>query len=403
MAYLTQDQVLNQLQGGAQAPNDPTSFNSQAGQGGGGAFVGSASSSPTQGRGGMASPWTNIDSYLKANQNQLGSGIQAVQQKGQEVLQGEQQKLQQAGSQAREGIKKEQSEQVGVDQASRLVNEQNQQGASQIKNYLNQGSASGQFNRPQYQYAQGADAQNWAKVYQDPNAYKQRREEVYGQITGRELTGGQKALQSQLDLSSGQIDPSFEQGKSLWTQYGKSAQDEAAKLESEIKAAEDAYKQNQVGLREYLNKDFGQYSNVEADMNAQNRQQQQAYDNYMSNILQKINQGIAEAQKKGATISKTPEQILKSLQDAGGYTGPGYAPGADYFGQAGQMLNGLSFDAGENYNKAGALQARGEKDLARYNMLADILGQEIIKDHATGRKAKFQPKTMGRTLGGLQG
>ena len=71
MAYVTQDQALNYLTGSEQPQQPQTSGDS------GGAFIGG--SGPAQARGGIRPAFTNVSAYMKANQPDLGKGLQAVQ------------------------------------------------------------------------------------------------------------------------------------------------------------------------------------------------------------------------------------------------------------------------------------------------------------------------------------
>lgn len=411
MAYLTQDNVLQQLQGGQPQVQDPTSAAPQTpgmSGAGGGSFVGGGSTQ--QARGGLQSPWTNIDSYFKANEGQLGTGVQAVQQQAQGVLQGEKEKLQQAGTQAKGAIQKEQGEMVGKDAASQMIAQQNQQGSAQMKGFLG-----GKFDAPQYQYAQGAKAQEYAKGFKDPNAFQGMRENSYRDITGRELTTGQKALQSQFDSLSGLLDSTREQGAKDYSGFEADIAKQAADIGTEAVGAESKYKAEQDALRAMLQEQSGGLdTSLRTQANALNQQNrdiaaqyeaaQRANQDQWSKAYGSLGDFYLDTMSRpaigsGGTRPYTSQAQFESdltqfLRGDKQQSRQSKQKMEDVLSKAGvdknELMRSYSLDRGSEFGVGDTDQSK----VAQFNYIADILGQSGITG-GKGKKASFTQSRRG--------
>ena len=242
MAYATQDQVLNFLQSGDQSQGP-----SQVGSSGGGGLVGGASSPSSQPSGaqpgtGGNNQWTNIQSYLGANQGQNSQRANAIGQAGQSILDKEKSAFT-AKKDETIGAAKKAAEPVtslGTDKASQLIQQaaQSGQGSEQYTQAVNplKQAYTAQYSGPtSFAYGKSADYTNLAKQAGDEQQFKNFLSQFDRNAQGgRELSTGQKALQSQLDVVNPELEAKrqaiADAAKSVGSEIDTGAQDVGSEL-----------------------------------------------------------------------------------------------------------------------------------------------------------------------------
>jgi hypothetical protein len=275
---------------------------------------------------------------------------------------------------------------VGTDAASQMVQQQNQQGSAQIKGYLG-----GRFDAPKYDYSIGADAQKYSTGYKDPNAYQGMRENAYKDITGRELTTGQKSLQSQFDSLSGLLDSSRAKGAEDFTGLETQATSQAEDIGKQIADVQCLY---------------GDLSTQAAALNAANattksqyedlmRRNQSEWDkaygslgNYYLDTMNYYNSPNMESSKPYANKAAFQSELVKYLSGTANQSNQSKTKMNQMLQKAGvdtaELMKNYQLDAGAEYTP-GAVDPGKQ---AQFNYIADILGQKQI-DSSKGKKASI--------------
>jgi hypothetical protein len=212
MAYATQDQVLNYLQGGPQNQNagvDPTTSRPM-GQSGGSGIVGSgAPSAGSQGSGGQGL-WTNIQSYIGANQAGQQQRADTVKQQVQGTFGKEKEQFQQQSQQAKSSVEKatEPVRSMGQDKASQLIqqassSEKGSEGYTQAVDPLKKAVSTQIEPAKTFSYGLGAETQDLGKSVGDQRNFQNFLSIFDKNLQGgRDLTVGQRGLQNQLDVQN---------------------------------------------------------------------------------------------------------------------------------------------------------------------------------------------------------
>lgn len=307
MAYLNQDQVLGMLQGdqggGEQAA--PTGQPQGGGSSGGdGGFVSTSSSGAAQQGSGGQGNWTNIQNYLNANKGVDSSGV--LKSQFTDKLGGEKSRLENEATTAKDTAAAERAKVVGTDKASQLIQDQNNYKVESTSNYNDSYDTTpyttgttttgttglkssgglavgGNTNKEWNVYGKGDNYDSTVGTlrgsldakYEGPDSfnfeqdqgllnrgellgggldeYKKFLGDIYGDAAGRGLTQGQRALQSQLDMSSSNFGANRQNAQNALGDY-KSAYDTLVpETQSAIENAMSGFATGQSDLRNYLN------------------------------------------------------------------------------------------------------------------------------------------------------
>jgi hypothetical protein len=408
MAYVTQDQALNYLTGSEQPQQPQTSGDS------GGAFVG-GSSAGQQASGGLRPSFTNVSAYMKANQPDIGKGLQAVQTKGQDIIGQEKQALQTSGNEAKSKATQAQQSIIGQDQASKLMSAQGSQlknNAKTIKDFLGQSAPTNP-----YQYQMGQGAQTVGQASTTPEGFNQYKYDIYRDITGQNLTTGQRALQNQFDVASG-LESQTRQGlsdiyKGYETDVGNQAQD-INKLYGDIWSQQE---KAQSAIMKYLGKEQGLIqSDLQKQANALNKQSAKAQELYkqdqaklaaLENKLAKTSKynkvnvampspetpyfgGYDNIWKEGDTIGNEGDQVIKGGGDINKEVSPdpiiykSKTRNKEYDELVKKIADAKRQQEMKKYSKGRNdldwTNVKGAKDeIGKYNLIANILGQSGVE------------------------
>lgn len=435
MAYATQDQVLDYLQGGQQGQTagvDPTASKSMGSSGGSGIVSTGAPSAAPQGTGG-SQQWTNIQSYLTANQGQNQQRADGVKQQVQGTFGQEKQQFDQKAQEAKSSAEKatEPVRSINQDKASQLISQassadKGSEGYQQAINPLKQ-AVSTKIEAPKtFAYGLGAQTQELGQV-QD----QQKFGNVLGMFDkkaqgGRDLSTGQRALQNQLDVQN----PFLEQTRQdLATQYKGLTDDIGARSVDTNKQVSDIYSQGQKSqdeLKSFLeNQASGSMSNLENLSQANNAAVDKSETEYQQSINDLAAQrasvfdpnqqyqfneqkgaaqyfsGLSDDQLRILDVSKISENSRAFMDQMGGSANSNYlnARGELKAGKAPNdymALNYLNMGKGNKgiIDYINALRAQpqkpqgqradiktvagGDADRSKYNVLMEIFGKQGV-------------------------
>lgn len=222
--------------------------------GGGSAAVGGGGSTGV-GKGGQGG-WTNIQSYLGANQgNQSAAGALGKEVGGQ--FDKETNSLNEASGKTK----------AEADKAADVANPQGQEFQQQYAHYLAgdnskadpiRNGLTGAYAGPnQFSYGLGADTQNYGNQLRDDGQFNQLLGGMYNKAAGGQMSRGQLALQGQLDSGDEKL---AQERQALNARY-KGLEDmvglKSQETQDAITGAQSRYGQNQNLLNAYLNDELG--------------------------------------------------------------------------------------------------------------------------------------------------
>lgn len=269
MAYLPEDDKLLKDQQALEGQQPGAGGNALVGGGGEmGATVqaGPAGSPAGAGAGG----WTNIQAYLNANKGDTGSATK-LQNETSSLFNQEQNKLQQESSQAKTQAKSVVDQSIGKDQASKLV-EQAQQNYSwdgnktdpynQSVNQL-KGAYNAEYKAPtQFQYGLGDQTQRYGQGLGNDQAFKNIMKELYNKSAGGQMSQGQMALQEQLDVNNDALNQTRQNLLGQYSGLQNTYQDTVGSTQSELDNYYNQFNQNQQDVRAYLDSEANTNRNV---------------------------------------------------------------------------------------------------------------------------------------------
>lgn len=240
----------------------------------------SMSSGQQAGTGGQGG-WTNIQSYMQANQGDTGSA-KNLQDKAGGQFDTEKQNLDtQAGQVKQQGqaqadsIKQAQSGAAQmVSDAAKNYSYSGQQGDPYNQNVGKLKSAiNGQYSGPSdFQYSFGADTQKAGDALGNDGAFNNYLGDIYQQRAGGQLSQGGKSLQTQLDSGNQAL---ADTRQNLLKQYS--------------------------GLGDYRNQTVTDTTKALGDDASQYRNNQDSLKNYLSGEADKSNQNVANAEAAART------------------------------------------------------------------------------------------------------
>lgn len=447
MAYATQDQVLNYLQGGQQdqtAGIDPTSSKQMGSMGGGSGIVntGSSAQAPQQGTGGQ-SKWTNIQNYIGANQSSNAQRANTVKQQVEGTFGQEKKSFQDQSQQAKTSAEKaaEPLTSVNQDKASQLITQATsaQKGSDQYKQSLDPLKQAYNYNYQapkQFSYGLGSQAQEIGGSVGD----QQKFHNFLGMFDkklqgGRDLSVGQKSLQNQLDVQNTGLE---EARQGLANQYqGLTGEVEkgVGDINSYLGSLAQTATSNQSNLKKYLEGEGSStQSKLDAAVAAHNKQvedaaaKNQGYLNELDSTRAASQQALQDwnvsSGPSGQWFNNLSNEQIKSLNpyDAQGnliaeqrnlQSGPlslnqSYANMLHWNNK--DLSNNASFAGQKNaYNKFNDLVSKVQKspeyvagqrantstvggaaaERAKYNALMDIFGRGGIEEGPAAQQAKF--------------
>lgn len=351
--------------GGASQSGGTTNPSMESGVAGSGQAV-SSSGSPVGGK--PSSAWTNIQDYLTANQgNTASSGF--LKNNVTDKLQNEQQDLtNQASGAVNDSKTYSDRTNIGQDQASKLIQDASSAGKGTDTYNQNTGAIKSglqSYSGPQdFTASLSADAQNYGSGLS--NNFQQLMTNLYGKQAGHDLTPGQAALQSQLDVNptTGGTQLEAERQNAL-SQY--------AGLNANFSPG---------GLVDTTNQQVSNYYN-------QGTQNQGNLNNYLNGYGQQQRQSLTDAENLFNTQENTIQQAgapanYPTGQQAAVFTDPGIS----YGGQVGMgqitaqakpqvmQLDATpftSFQSGGTANDSNIAGMDAQRN--QWNTLQDILNQ----------------------------
>ena len=253
---LMQDDQQDQGQAQTQNTVTPTAGTSGVVSGAQGSGVSTAG----VGAGGTGG-WTNIQAYLGANKNDNGAaGL--LQNKAQDQYDTENQNLQtqagdvktQAEGEANKINEAKDNSKQWVNQAANAYSWSGQQtdpynqNVGKLKSAIND-----QYKGPEnFAYQKSADFQRTGSALGDNGAFSNYMNDIYKDKAGGQLTSGQGALQTQLDVNNQNL---ADARKNLLTQYSgfdDNMKNTVNATDAAIQKAKTDYGSNQAGLKDYL-------------------------------------------------------------------------------------------------------------------------------------------------------
>lgn len=263
-------------------PNAPQGQGQQPLVGAGSSIAGGSQGAPAAGAGpGGTGAWTNIQSYLNANQGDTGSS-QALNrtvgdQFGKErdaftngsasYLQGAQDKVNKSK------ITNEQADQM-IGQAGQQYDYGGNQGDqyNQLTSKVRQSLGDKYTGPTDYSYGLSTDTQNYGDELKQGGAFDTLMNHIYSDSSGKPLTPGQFDLQKQLDVSNQGL---VNARNDLSSQYDKLVSDREKTVGNTTAALgdlQDQYSKNQTAFHDYLYGQSNAYdakeAQAEADANA---------------------------------------------------------------------------------------------------------------------------------------
>lgn len=296
-----------QAQGGALQTGAPQTGGVVSGQAGGG------QSGQALNNGGFGG-WTNIQSYINANQDNDASAKLLDSTVGAEFDK-EKSRFDSESSKMTNDAKSKADESVGF--VNNFQNNINNAASGNFNNdYANQAKSflGSSYNPGQFTFSLNQNAQNYGNNLKDDNSFYKMQNDLYAKTTGNPLSTGQQSLQTQLDTSSdklaqarnsaydkylnnfGNMDTSISSVNNQLNDYGKQWADNKNKFASDLENQNTAY-QN----------DYSAYQNQLSDFDRNKKSREQsafrnapaAGDDWlsseMSNIQQEYDQSVANA------------------------------------------------------------------------------------------------------------
>lgn len=262
MAYVDSSKLQDpnqQSQGQGQAQqtqSGPTISSGSSGDvvsGGGGASSPSSSAGQQAGSGGTQGGWTNIQSYVQANQGNPNNSAQALKSTVGNQFNQENQNLQNDVQAQKAAADKANSADFSQSSAAQAVNDYAQNGSADVLNKY-QGILSGSYQKPQTPYAYGMDAttKNYGDDLSSNQGFGTLMNGIYNQAAGGQMSQGQFNLQNQLDTNNTDL---ANARSDLANQYSGLQSNIAAapgQLNDYYKSQAQNYSQNQAALKQYL-------------------------------------------------------------------------------------------------------------------------------------------------------
>lgn len=339
-----------------------------------GSFAGSGSLSTQPSTAGVGAGggggWTNIQSYLTANQGNQGSANALKSQVGGSFDQ-EQKNLDQSASQSKQQADQQVSQNhIGQDQASQMVQQmgQNYQYNGQQNDQYNQNknqfqtALNAQYQGPQsYTYGMGAQAQQYGQNLN--NNFNAVMENVYNKSAGGQMGSGAMALQHQLDQDNPYVNQARQDLVNQYAGLQGNIQNTTQATNQAIQGDVGQFQKDQSDLRGYLTGQENQsLGNIDSAIKAYNDQQAG-------------NQGGAAFDWADAAKGLTDQRAINAINMAQA------DPNKDALvkGYNALGLSKYNFDPTKTTreNVAGV-----DSDRSRYDAIADALGvggQQIAK------------------------
>lgn len=412
MAYATQDDVLNYLQGNqnGQQGVDPTSSAQVGGGSSGAGFIsGQGGGSPSQSGVGGQKLWTNIQSYLTANQgaadqraDNLKTQVQGTFGQEKDAFNKQATDTKAAADKAAEPVTN-----VNPDKASQLIAQAGsaQKGSDAYTQAVNpvKQAVTAQYAGPSaFSYGLSAGAQNAGQGVASDEAFKGFLSQFDKNLQGgRDLNTGQRGLQEQLDSQNEKL---AQARQDLNSQYGTLTGDIGQGVTDTSKYLQDTadkFKTGQSSLLDYLTGQGTSNRSAIDEAVAQHNQeavgQQNLYNKYTAdNPVTDPNSEIAinwkrlidpngDWRNKWAKIADPQDRLnaqVKQFYDWEANTAK--IPHADY-NEVSQFNPG---DYATEENIGGVDQQRNQ-----WNAIMDMLAKtdEIKKAQAEAANAKFTP------------
>lgn len=259
MAYLNEDEKL-EGQGGQPGEG-------QGGApGGSGGFVGGGSPLSQAGVGAGGQGWTNIQSYLSANQGAQQGSVDAFNKQVGSQLDSDKSKLDTSANETRQKAQESADKtKVGQDQASKLIEQAGQnyqygvnQDAAKQKAYqepINQirGVRTAQWGGPNsFVAGMGGDAQQVGGLNADPN-FRDYMNNVYRQGSGGHLGVGGLNLQAQLDANNEGLASARQQALGKYADLQNYYNTTIGGVNADIGKAKEQFGKNKADFDTYLN------------------------------------------------------------------------------------------------------------------------------------------------------
>lgn len=212
--------------------------------------------------------WTNIQAYLGANKGDTGSA-QALNKTVNDQFGQERSSMETGANEAKaQGQKSVDDNKVTNEQADQSIKSASDNyswDGNQKSDYTSgvqkmQGALNNQYAGPtSYNHAFGTQTQNYGSQLKDDTGFGALMKNVYSSAAGKPLSSGQYALQEQLDVNNqGLVDARKNLG-SAYDQLGTDRDKTVTDTTAALGANEQAYRENQNALRDYLGQQANSY------------------------------------------------------------------------------------------------------------------------------------------------
>lgn len=368
-----QSQPQGQQQPGAQGAGTPATGNSQSPVAGGGV----GSSLPSAGSGGTQG-WTNIQSYLNANQGSQGEA-NLLNQNAQDTANKEQSNYNtQAGQAQGQAQSQIDNNNISQDKASQLITQATQAGSAAPQYSTDvqqlQKGINGTYNPGSFSYGQTGQFQNaLGAMGGNPDQFNSYMSGIYQKAAGP-MSSGAQALQSQLDAGNGNIQSARQNAlmslSGLGTNLGTQAQQLNTDMGSGGKYAQQ-FQGNEDALKNYVqgqgDQNKGAIDQRVSDANA-----------YLNTLAQQVNQGWINRNTGGTSIWRAPASFSPMSQPASEANVSGVDTQRNTYNTIQSILNGQPIVAQTfDPNQVQFKDANGP-DTGTYNTVQDLLNMGVI-------------------------
>lgn len=231
-----------------------------------GAFSGgSPVSTAGVGQGGTGG-WTNIQSYLQANQGDTKSADLLNSQVGGQFDK-ESKNLQDQSNQTESQAKSQVDQNnIGQDQASQILSQASglyNYGGNQSQDYQNligqiQNPLNASYQGPnQFAYGTGAATQNYGSNLSNDQGFRGMMENMYNQSAGGQLGSGLLALQNQIDTNNGALKSARSDLQGRYGALNNNVNDTTKNTNDYLSSEANQFSSNQKSLKDYLQSQQG--------------------------------------------------------------------------------------------------------------------------------------------------
>lgn len=340
--------------------------------------------------------WTNIQSYLNANQGDTGSAQALNKTVGDQFNKEKDAYTQDSSKFLNDANKQVADQKIDNNQADQLIKSNSTDysygGGDQSTAYKGnvqkvQGALNNAYSGPtSYSYGFTAPTQNYGSAVKDGGGFDTLMNQLYSNAAGKNLSNGQYQLQKQLDVNNSALTDARSNLANQYDQLGANRDKAVADTTAGLGQAEQTYRTNQNALRDYLT---GQSNNYETSEGQAEANAKKSYNDAMR----------ADFHGNGSI-----DTLTNRIRNAGNYGGAGggwYWGGDNYNGAFGQgqhdYVNSPLASGGIDLNPSGQLgselsnwqynqlqanQNVGDPEKRSFNAIQDFLNSDAARKQA---------------------